>query len=270
VQLKEQLKTLQERYHHVDRLQHDPVGVVHRYDQLQDQEIAAWIASGLAFGRVSAFLPVIDAILRVADQHGGPHRWLSTGDNIASQASLESLQYRWIRGCDIVEWLTIIRRIYRSHDTLGSLFVMREDEPQIGPALTRLVAVIREHTSGPPEDMTRGIRFLTPSPTTGSACKRWCMFLRWMVRPADGIDLGLWPHVHPSALVMPVDTHVFRIAKALGLTTRRQADWRAALEITARMRELYPQDPVRYDFALAHVGISGDGLQTLNSPQGAP
>ena len=141
-----------------------------------------------------------------------------------------------------------------------------EDETHIGPALTRFVAHVRVQTALPPDGFSRGLRFLMPSPNTGSACKRWCMFARWMVRPADGIDLGLWGHVDPSALVMPVDTHVFRIATALDLTRRRQADWKAALEITARMRTLFPNDPVRYDFALAHVGISGDGLQALQHP----
>ncbi|MBW2258057.1 MAG: DUF2400 family protein, partial [Deltaproteobacteria bacterium] len=107
-------------------------------------------------------------------------------------------------------------------------------------------------------DLPRGFRTFLPSPTGGSACKRWNMFLRWMVRPpTEGIDLGLWDSLPPSALVVPLDTHVLRIARLVGLTRRRDGSWRTAAEITANLRLLDPDDPVRFDFALAHLGISG-------------
>jgi uncharacterized protein (TIGR02757 family) len=98
--------------------------------------------------------------------------------------------------------------------------------------------------------------FLFPSPSSGSACKRLCMFLRWVVRPADGFDLGLWQGVRPDQLIIPVDAHVQRISRLIGLTGRKQADWRMAQEITAALRELDADDPVKYDFAIAHLGIS--------------
>ena len=109
--------------------------------------------------------------------------------------------------------------------------------------------------------------FLFPAPAAGSACKRLCMFLRWVVRPADGIDLGIWQGVSPSQLVIPVDTHISRICSYLGFTRRTSADWRMAQEITAALRHLDPSDPVKYDFSLAHLGISegctGDGPSAL-------
>jgi uncharacterized protein (TIGR02757 family) len=98
--------------------------------------------------------------------------------------------------------------------------------------------------------------FLFPAPLAGSACKRLCMFLRWVVRPADGIDLGIWHGVTPAQLVIPVDTHISRICSYLGFTGRSSADWRMAQEITAALRRLDPADPVKYDFSLAHLGIS--------------
>jgi len=98
--------------------------------------------------------------------------------------------------------------------------------------------------------------FLFPAPASGSACKRLCMMLRWLVRPADGIDLGLWNGVSPAQLIIPVDTHVSRISRYLGLTGRKAADWRMAQEITAALRTFDPADPVKYDFSLAHLGIS--------------
>jgi uncharacterized protein (TIGR02757 family) len=98
--------------------------------------------------------------------------------------------------------------------------------------------------------------FFFPSPAAGSACKRLCMYLRWMVRPADGFDLGLWHYVSPAKLIIPVDAHIRRIGFYLGLTSRKQADWRMAREITASLRRLDPDDPVKYDFPLCHLGIS--------------
>ena len=81
------------------------------------------------------------------------------------------------------------------------------------------------------------------------------LFLRWMVRPDDGVDLGVWRHVSPSQLIIPLDTHVSRIASYLGLTQRRTVDWRMAQEVTRRLRQIDPDDPVKYDFALCRLGI---------------
>ena len=106
----------------------------------------------------------------------------------------------------------------------------------------------------PPQDSY--FSFLFPSPDSGSACKRLCMYLRWMVRPADGIDLGIWQSIPPAKLVIPVDAHIQRICSLLGFTGRKQADWKMAREITAALRQLDPLDPVRYDFSICHLGIS--------------
>src|SRR5262249_20978528 len=96
--------------------------------------------------------------------------------------------------------------------------------------------------------------FLFPKPSEGSACKRWNLQLRWMVR-RDDIDFGLWPRIPPSALVIPTDTHVHRIARRLGLTRRRSADWKTALEITEGLQRPDPEDPVKYYCALSRLGI---------------
>jgi uncharacterized protein (TIGR02757 family) len=108
-------------------------------------------------------------------------------------------------------------------------------------------------------------RFLFPAPAAGSACKRMCMFLRWVVRPADGIDMGIWQGISPAQLIIPVDTHICRICSYLNFTSRKNADWRMAQEITSALREMDPTDPVKYDFSLAHLGISEgcDGKDAL-------
>ncbi len=117
-----------------------------------------------------------------------------------------------------------------------------------------------EVVSGVPfAEQPRGLRYLLPSPDGGSACKRWNLFLRWMVRPPrEGVDLGIWTTWSPAGLVMPLDVHVHRVSRFLGLTTRNDTSWRTAEAITDALRRLDPEDPVRFDFALAHLGISGD------------
>ena len=103
-----------------------------------------------------------------------------------------------------------------------------------------------------------GVRFLLPSPSEGSACKRLNLFLRWMVRAEDGIDCGVWTRVSSRQLVIPLDTHIARISSYIGLTEMRSPGWPMALDITRSLRRLDPGDPVRYDFALCHLGIAGD------------
>jgi len=98
--------------------------------------------------------------------------------------------------------------------------------------------------------------FFFPSPSGGSACKRLCMYLRWMARDNDGIDLGIWKGVSPAKLIIPVDAHIRRIGQYLGLTSRKQADWKTAKEITTSLSALDPTDPVKYDFSICHLGIS--------------
>ncbi len=103
----------------------------------------------------------------------------------------------------------------------------------------------------------RGIRHLLPDPAAGGCAKRWHMFLRWLVRPADGVDMNIWPEVPPSQLLIPLDRHISRISRNLGLTSRATDDWKTAEEISARLRQLSPDDPIRYDFSLCHLGIAG-------------
>ena len=104
---------------------------------------------------------------------------------------------------------------------------------------------------------TRRLKHLLPHPDRGSACKRLNLFLRWMVRGPDGVDFGLWREVPAGELVVPLDTHVHRIGRFIGLTRRKDLSWKTAEDVTRRLRQLDAEDPVRYDFALSHLGISG-------------
>jgi uncharacterized protein (TIGR02757 family) len=149
------------------------------------------------------------------------------------------------------------------YGTIQSAFIacFRDTDTDIGPALSRFVEKILTTdtkmiygTSQKPA----GLLHFFPSPIEGSACKRWNLYLRWMVRPHDGLDFGIWKAIPPSKLIIPLDTHIARISRYLGLTARKTPDWVMAKEITQSLMKIDPNDPLKYDFPLCHLGISGN------------
>lgn len=229
-------------------LARDPVRFPRRYADPADAEVAAAFAALLAFGRVDLFGPVVAAVLDRADARGGPAAWVDRFD-AADARDLAPLGYRWFRAADLADLARTLGAVRRAHGGLGALFVP-------GPARTSLGGAIDRLRGLAPAGTSPAFATFFPHPADGSACKRWLMLLRWMVR-RDAVDLGLWSHLSPADLLVPVDTHVHRVARFLGLTDRAAADWRAAEAITAALRACDALDPVRYDFALAHLGISG-------------
>ena len=234
------------------RVRADPVGFVHRYEDRRDQEVAAVLASQLAFGRVASFATPLGRLLDLADRAGGPWRWV-TGFEDSDALAVHDIGYRWIRGTDIACALRGVKTLVQA-GPLSTAFAGPTAEAAMAKGIGALRTAMSTHNNGL---WTRGQRAFVASPDGGSACKRWCMFMRWMVRPADGVDLGLWTHLSPSTLTMPLDTHVHRIALQIGLTERRTANWRTARDVTRALARLDPADPERFDFALAHLGISG-------------
>ncbi len=238
----------------------DPIDYVHRYTAVPDREVAALIASSLAFGRVAAFSGTLDQIFVLADAGGGPAAWAASALT-QDDPGLQPLFYRWVRGPDLQRWVRTIARFMEKHGGL-SVFMKRAVSPRdkdISQGLAQLVDALRSLALDPGEhefqSLPRGFRHLLPHPKSGSACKRLCMLARWMTR-SSAPDLGLWP-VSPHQLVIPLDTHIHKVARLLGLTRRTDGSWRTAVEITRNLRRIDAEDPIRYDFALAHLGISG-------------
>lgn len=258
---------LERLYREIDagaRLQADPVRYPHRYTDARDQEVAALVASSLAYGRVAAFSAVLDRLFAAADARGGPYAFVTSFDAGRDKAPLLELTYRFNRGVDFVLLALALRELYAGQPSLERYLVGRT----LPEALTRLVASIRQAavlraseaglSARDFSELPRGFRTLLPSPEDGSATKRWWMFLRWMVRPTrEGIDLGLWRSFAPSALVVPLDTHVLKISRLTGLTRRKDGSLETAIDITRALTRFDPDDPVRFDFAIAHLGISG-------------
>jgi uncharacterized protein (TIGR02757 family) len=228
----------------------DPVGFVHAYSRPQDQEVAGLVAATLAFGNVIAARA---SIARALDSLGpAPADRVRDEDEAELRRRLRGFKHRIYRDEHLTNMLSRVGGLLREHETLGHAFASYHRETDdFRESLARFADAIRGNAPD------RSARHLVSDPRAGSACKRLVLYARWMIRPADGVDLGLWP-IPPSELVMPVDTHIHRISLNLGLTTRRTASWATAEEITASLRQLDPNDPVKYDFALCHLGVSRD------------
>jgi uncharacterized protein (TIGR02757 family) len=230
----------------------DPVSFVHRYEQAEDKEIVALLASSLAFGNVKAFRPKIQSVLDALGD--APAR--AAEDRRALLRALSRWKHRLYTGRDVALLLSGARKLQREHGTLGAAFAvfLASAKGELREAASAFVRQIRARAGLDLEDSV-GSAHLFVDPANGSAAKRVMLFLRWMIRPADGVDTGLWSHIAPRALLVPVDVHIHRLGKNLGLTTRASASWKTAEDITRRLRVFDPSDPVKYDFALCHMGM---------------
>ncbi len=246
----------------------DPVQCAHRYDDPRDREVVALLAALLAFGKVAAFLPKVEALL---DRLGPrPRRAVEEFDPRQDREFYERFRVRLWTGEDIRFLLLNLRELFERFDTLEDAFLAGGNA--VRTHQERLAAFARLLHRAAPAPITGSDRLprfyhvLVVDPSRGSAAKRWNLFLRWVVRPADGVDLGLWTRVSPRDLVVPLDIHVGRISGLIGLRRRRTLDWRAAEEVTAALRAIDPEDPLRFDLPLSHLGIS-EGCRARHVPR---
>ena len=231
----------------------DPVELVHGYGTKQDQELVALLASCLAYGRVAL---VRDAGRRaVAPLGAAPAEALRSMSLEDLQQGYRGFVYRMTRGEDLVDLLWGVRAMYQRWPTLDAAYAAMPGAEHLERA-SAWVRCIRQGRARSGEPPARGLKYLLPDPADGSASKRLHLFFRWMARGPDGVDLGCWEHLKPEDLVMPLDTHTARICRYIGLSGRRSADGKMALEVTKALQELDPKDPLRFDFALCHLGIS--------------
>jgi uncharacterized protein (TIGR02757 family) len=232
-----------------ERRENDPVGLVHAYESPEDREVAGLVAALLAFGSVGIIRRNVSKVL---DELGpSPTDTIASRDERSLAYALASFRHRVYGGAEVARLLSRAARLREAEGSVGQALAARlaRHDMQLRPALAELADVLR----GP--EPTRAMAHLVPDPRAGSACKRLLLYLRWMVRRPDGVDLGVFD-VPPRVLLVPLDTHVHRIARNLGLTRRAAPSWRAAEEITEAFRRFDPNDPVRYDFALCHLGIA--------------
>ena len=237
----------------------DPIQIVRRYSRVEDREVVAFLAAGLAFGRVASVMASIEAVCAVLGD--APGAFVRRFDPARDGRPLRPLVHRWTRGDDLIAVIWILHRQLDEHASLERAFARDLDPsaPDVESALEQFSARARAIDLRPAYGRrlrNPGAHYFLSRPSTGSACKRLNLFLRWMSR-TDAVDPGGWTMVPTRQLVVPLDTHTIRVGKCLRLTKRASPGWKMAAEITAALREFDPQDPVRYDFALCHLSMMG-------------
>ena len=244
--LHQDLEGLYRTWNRKEFIHPDPLEFVHRYDDPADMEVAGLIASGLAYGRVAQILKSLETVFTILKR---PSENIREMDRSELHEMFRSFRHRWTTGEELALLLRGTAIIREEYGSLENCFLegVKEGDEDVVPGLENFVAKLR---------LASGRRELSllACPSMGSACKRMFLFLRWMVR-RDEVDPGPWTQICAAKLVVPMDVHMHRVSCRLGLTSRRQADLRSALQVTGFFRELVPEDPVKYDFSLTRPGI---------------
>lgn len=241
------------RHHRPECIAPDPLEVVRRYADPRDQEIAGLVAALLAYGGVRVIVRSAGLVLEALGP--SPAAAVARGDLRDWSRRFRDFKHRWTTGAQIAGLLRGMQDLLRKHGSLHAAFLAayREEDETFLPALRTWSRAL---ASGGGESC----RKFVPDPGRGSACKRLFLYLRWMIR-SDEVDPGAWPGLPASKLIVPLDVHLHRAARRLGLTRRRSADLQTALEVTAAFRRFCPEDPVRWDFSLTRAGMAAEEVR---------
>ncbi len=237
------LETLHDCYNRRAYVSPDPLQFLYAYNRPEDREIASLVASSLAYGRVAMILRSIETVL--AAMGPSPRNFVERGTLSEWREIYRDFRHRFTDGDDVAYLLDGARRVILRWGSLGGFFAVSH-ESFVG-ALDSFVAELEAGRKNS----------LLCRPALGSACKRLFLMARWMVR-CDDVDPGGWSTLNPAELIVPLDTHMYQVCRALRFTRRHAADLKTAEEITAVFRQMRPDDPVRYDFVLTRFGIRAD------------
>lgn len=253
-QIRDVLEKLYKRYNRRELISPDPLQFLYRYSKPADIEITAFLASALAYGRVQQIEKSLNNLLiRMGDS---PSEFVINFDR-DKRKTLKDFKHRFTTGDDISDLLALLRTVISRHGSIEQYFARgyNPSDSNIIPALSEFCnSLLDIHAAGHKGQPARGLKYLLVSPAGGSACKRLNLFLRWMVRD-DDVDTGLWKSIDQARLIVPVDVHMGRLCKILGLYDQKTVSLSAAAEITESFAEIEPADPVKYDFALSRIGI---------------
>ncbi|MFK7904645.1 MAG: TIGR02757 family protein [Chitinophagales bacterium] len=238
-------------YNRADFVKDDPISIPHQLTKLQDIEIMGFWAAMLAWGLRKTIINKCHQLLDLMD--GAPHDFICNHE-LKDLKRFEDFKHRTFNMTDTLYFIEFFKHYYQQNNSLEtafSQFITPKDE-HVGNALKGFHELFFSLPDAP-----QRTRKHIATPARKSACKRLNMFLRWMVRKDNqGVDLGLWNQIKPAQLLCPLDVHVDRVGRKLGLIHRKQRDWKTVLELTANLRQFDPNDPVKYDFALFGIGVS--------------
>lgn len=239
--LKPLLDGLYKKLNRRDLVDPDPLIFLYDFDDIKDREIVGLISSSVAYGRVAQILVSVKKLLN--PMNGKPFDFISSNDQKDFLKIFKGFKHRFTTDEDIANLFSGIKRALKSHGSLENLFLS-----QMNQTITERLSFFTDFLNDGKQN------YLLPSPIKGSACKRINLYLKWMVRK-DAVDPGGWKKVDPANLIIPLDTHMHKASTLLKFTTRKAADWKTALEVTEKFREISPKDPTKYDFALTRLGI---------------
>jgi uncharacterized protein (TIGR02757 family) len=251
-QLKEKLDYYYQTFDR-SKISPDPLEFPHRFQDYYDIEISAFISSIFAYGNIKQIIAILEKIHSSINNQ--PFQFLKSYDRKKGRETFENIFFRFYTTNDIVVLFKVLKNIYDENGSIKNLFMncYLNSGENITEAITcfskKMIKMMHTYT-----EITHGIKFMFPYPKKRSTCKRINLFLRWMVRK-DDLDFGLWNEIPKNKLIIPVDTHIANISRKLNLTRQRNINWKMAEEITESLRKLDPIDPVKYDFALCHIGM---------------
>jgi len=234
------------------RLEPDPLQFPHLFQDEKDIEAMAFIASVFAYGNVKQINNSLNRFLVIANNQ--PYRFIQNFSMNNKQSN--NFIHRFYSTDDILHLFQLLNLVYSEFGSLKKLFLTgyNSEEENLKNTITNFNKYFLTKAQKKFGKISTGIKFMFPLPEKGSACKRMNLFLRWMVRK-DELDFGLWNEIPTSKLIIPVDTHIARICKKLKLTKRKNVSWQMAEEITENLKKFDPDDPVKYDFAICHIGM---------------
>lgn len=243
---KPEIDKLVEQYETIDFIKDDPVRVPHRFTNKKDIEIAGFIASLVAYGRREVFIKKLKQLFEIAQNE--PYNFIVNFE----PKVLGDFNYRFGKPDDFAQIFNIMRNLYEKDGGLEELFKYGYENPVNDNMFIPITDYFYSHAK---DNSAQGFRFMIPDARKGSAMKRMCMYLRWMVRKGP-VDFGIWNFMSASDLYIPLDTHVARLSREMGLLTRNANDFKSVIEITENLRKFDSQDPIKYDFALFGYGVN--------------
>jgi uncharacterized protein (TIGR02757 family) len=255
------LEALVQRFEEPAFIPPDPISIPHAFEDPRDQEVIGLFAALLAWGQRATVLAKMEELCERMRYR--PFAFVRDFHPTRDAATLAGFKHRTFQPIDAFWFTRSLSDALRRFGTVERLFAsaLPAGSPDVGPAIQAFGETLMKTSPDVPARLAKHLA----RPDTGSACKRLCLYLRWMVRPGP-VDLGIWTAISPHQLVLPLDVHSGRQARALGLLDRATNDWQAAIELTAACRRLCPDDPCRYDFALFGTGAYGVSLDARFAP----
>ncbi len=236
-----------ERYARPEFIANDPIHIPRAFGRREDAEIIGFLVATIAWGQRVTIINNAKKLVRLMDE--APHDFVMNATE-ADLSRLDRFVHRTFNGTDARQFMRGLRHLYTEHGGIENAFLDNGEIGEMGAAIARFKSRFFE-----PAHQSRTRKHVA-DPSKGSNAKRINMYLRWMVRPDDrGVDLGLWKKIPASALHVPLDVHTGRVARELGLLKRTQDDWKSVVELTEKLREFDPLDPVKYDIALFAIGV---------------